>query len=135
MEILHSKKFIEIRLHKEYKCIEWEWKQPATIKDTKKLLDKIHDFFVKNNCDKINNIMQNMGVLPPELQEFVNTSWMPRMAQAGLKYVALVIPKSASADYTVEKVRDQVADQREKGGIEEAAFGTIEEARAWIASR
>ena len=135
MEILHSKKFIEIRLLKEYKCIEWEWKQPATIKETKKLLDKIHEFFVKNNCDKINNIMKNMGVLPPELQEFVNTSWMPRMAQAGLKHVALVIPKSASADYTVEKVRDQVADQREKTGIEEAAFGTIEEARAWIASR
>ena len=135
MEILHSKKFIEIRLLKEYKCIEWEWKQPATIKDTKKLLDKIHEFFVKNSCDKINNIMQKMGVLPPELQEFVNTSWMPRMAQAGLKYVALVIPKSASADYTVEKVRDQVADQREQTGIEEAAFGTIEEARAWIASR
>ena len=135
MEILHSKKFIEIRLLKEYKCIEWEWKQPATIKDTKKLLDKVYDFFVKHNCDKINNIMQSMGALPPELQEFVNTSWMPRMAQAGLKHVALVIPKSASADYTVEKIRDQVAEQREKGGIDEAAFGTIEEARAWIASR
>ena len=135
MEILHSKKFMEIRLLNEYKCIEWEWKQPATVKDSKTLLNKIHEYFVKHNCDKINNIMQNMGVLPPELQEFVNTSWMPRMAQGGLKYVALVLPASASADYTVDKVRDQVVDQREKTGIEEAAFGTIEEARAWIASR
>ena len=135
MEILQSKKFMEIRLLNEYKCIEWEWKQPATVKDSKKLLNKIHEYFVKHNCDKINNIMQNMGVLPPELQEFVNTSWMPRMAQAGLKHVALVLPASASADYTVDKVRDQVVDQREKTGIEEAAFGTVEEARAWIASR
>ena len=47
MEILHSKKFMEIRLLNEYKCIEWEWKQPATVKDSKKLLNKIHDFFVE----------------------------------------------------------------------------------------
>ena len=135
MDVLYNNKYIEIRLINEYKCIEWEWKQPATVKDTKKLLDKIHEFFIKHNCDKINNIMLRMGVLPPEILEFVNTSGMPRMAQAGLKHVALVVPMSASADYTVEKVRDQVAEQREKGGIEEAAFGTIEEARAWIASR
>ncbi len=135
MDILHSKKLIEIRLLNEYKCIEWEWKQPGTVKDTKKLLDKIYDFFVKHKCDKINNIMVGMGVLPKELQEFVNTSWMPRMAQAGLKHVALVVPKSASADYSVDKVRDNVADQRKDTGIAEAAFETIEEARAWIASQ
>ena len=135
MDVLLSKKPIEIRLFPEYKCLEWEWKEPTTQKNMKKFLEKVYDYFKSNSCDKITNIMQNMGVLPQDLMMFVNTDWMPRMIQAGLKYVSLVVPKSASADYTVEKLKDNLEDQRSQSGVEEATFTSIEEARGWIASR
>jgi len=135
MDVLLSKKPIEVRLFPEYKCLEWEWKEPTTKDKMKKFLDKIYTLFKKNNCDKITNIMQKMGVLPPDLMAFVNTDWMPRMIQAGLKYVSLVVPKSAAADYTVEKLKDNLEDQRSQSGVEEATFTTVEEARGWIASR
>jgi len=135
LEVLYSKKVIEIRLDSDHKCIEFQWKQPATIKKTQELLEKIYDLFAKNNCNKINNIMSNMGVLPDEVMMYINTKWMPKMIQAGLRHVALVLPKSAAADYSVEQVREKVADQREGSGVEEGTFFTIEEARAWIANQ
>lgn len=135
MDVLLNKKPIEVRFFPEYKCLEWEWKEPTTQQKMKKFLDKIHDLFKKNNCDKFTQIMVNMGVLPQDLMQFINTDWMPRMIQAGLKYVSLVVPKSASADYTVEKLKDELEEQRSQSAVEEATFTTIEEARGWIASR
>ena len=135
MEILYSKKVIEIRLDKTHSSIEFEWKQPTTIKKTRDLLEKIYDFLVVYKCNKINNIMVNMGVLPEELVNYINTEWMPKMIQGGLRYVALVVPKSAAADYSVEQVKEEVAGQREGAGVEEATFTTIEDARAWIANK
>ena len=79
--------------------------------------------------------MQNMGVLPGEVIQFINTDWMPRIIQAGLKNVALVLPKSAAADYSVERVKEDVSEQRESAGVEEATFFTIDEARAWISKQ
>lgn len=133
MEILYSKKFIEIRLDKAHSSIEFEWKEPTTIKKTRDLLEKIYKFLTEYECNKINNIMLNMGVLPEELVNYINNDWMPKMIQAGLKYVALVVPKSAAADYSVEQVKEEVAEQRKGAGIEENTFTTIEDARAWLA--
>ena len=135
MDVLFSKKQLEVRLFPEYKCLEWEWKEPTTQQKMKKLLDKIYNLFKKNNCDKFTQIMLNMGVLPGDLIQFINTDWMPRMMQAGLKYISLVVPKSAAADYSVEKVKGDVEEKRQQAGVEEATFTTIEEARGWIASR
>jgi len=135
MEVLYSKKMIEIRLDKAHSSIEFEWKQPTTIKKTRDLLEKIHDFFVEYKCNKINNIMVDMGVLPEELVNYINNDWMPKMIQSGLKFVALVVPKSAAADYSVEQVREEVTEQRKGAGVEESTFMTIEEARAWIANK
>jgi len=135
MEILYSKKFIEIRLDKAHSSIEFEWKQPTTIKKTRDLLEKIYELFIEHKCTKINNIMVNMGVLPEELVTYINNNWMPKMIQAGLKYVALVVPKSAAADYSVEQVKEEVTEQREGAGVEEGTFMTIEEARTWIANK
>ncbi|MFX1399198.1 MAG: hypothetical protein ACFFAS_19410 [Promethearchaeota archaeon] len=55
------------------------------------------------------------------------------MIQADLRYVALIVPKSTAADYSVERVKEEVAEQREGSKVEEATFFTTEEARAWIA--
>ena len=135
MDVVLNKKQVEVRFFPEYKCLEWEWKEPTTQKNFKKLLEKIYNLFKKNNCDKFTQNMMKMGVVSDDVMQYINMEWMPRMVQAGLKYISLVMPKSAAADYSVDKIRDKVDDQREQKGVEEAIFESIEEARAWIASR
>jgi hypothetical protein len=57
--------------------------------------------------------------------------WFNKMADFGLKYVAMVIAKSAIAQMT----NDSLAREQQDGLLTFNSFATPEEARAWLASK
>jgi hypothetical protein len=91
---------------------------------TLKLLERRHA------CKLLTN-SSDMKALPQEDQRWVDEDWRPRATAAGLRYNAVVIPKSPTAQLTVENMMKRVP----AGVIEFAYFSDIEEAKAWLHSK
>ena len=61
-------------------------------------------------------------------QDWMTQDWMPRALAAGLRRMALVVPKSAVARTNLEQMVDKVPESK----LEVAYFATVDEARAWL---
>ena len=64
-------------------------------------------------------------------QQFVATDWLPRALAAGLKYTALVMPKSQVATVNVENIATRAPTS---GSPNTRFFATLREAATWIRS-
>jgi hypothetical protein len=71
---------------------------------------------------------RNMKVIKQSDQEWVRRDWIPRVLAAGLRRIALVIPKSGLAMMNVQETLSRVPGTK----LDVAYFATIEEARAWL---
>jgi hypothetical protein len=69
-----------------------------------------------------------MKVIKQSDQEWVNQDWMPRVLAAGLRRMALVIPKSGLALMNVQEIMSRVPGTK----LDVAYFATIDEAREWL---
>jgi hypothetical protein len=69
-----------------------------------------------------------MKVIKQSDQEWVRRDWIPRVLAAGLRRIALVIPKSGLAMMNVQETLSRVPGTK----LDVAYFATIEEARAWL---
>ena len=61
-------------------------------------------------------------------QDWMAQNWMPRALAAGLRRMALVIPKSALAHMNLEQMLSKVP----RSVLQVAYFATVDEARAWL---
>jgi hypothetical protein len=66
-------------------------------------------------------------VLQPDAQKALVESWIPQAAALGLKRLAIVLPISQVALSTVESLMSRYREY-----VETEAFGTVEEAAAWL---
>ena len=71
---------------------------------------------------------RNMRVIKQSDQEWVSRDWIPRVLAAGLRRMALVIPKSGLALMNVQEIMSRVPGTK----LDVAYFPTIEEAKAWL---
>jgi stage II sporulation SpoAA-like protein len=69
-------------------------------------------------------------VLNPADQERADREWVPRALEAGLKRFAIVLPVSDMAASHLQERLGKVP----KTAMQIAYFGSVEEARAWLAS-
>jgi hypothetical protein len=68
-------------------------------------------------------------VLNPADQERANREWIPRAVRAGLKRFAIVLPVSELAAANLRERLSQVPE----GTMKVAYFGSVEEAKGWLA--
>lgn len=61
-------------------------------------------------------------------QEWIDQSWFPRVLAAGLRRMALVIPKSGLARINLDDMMRRVPETK----LETGHFATIEEATEWL---
>jgi len=71
---------------------------------------------------------REMKVIKQSDQEWVHQDWFPRILAAGLRRMALVIPKSGLALMNVQEIMSRIPGTK----LDVAYFGTIEEARNWL---
>lgn len=60
-------------------------------------------------------------------QDWIDRSWFPRVLAAGLRRMAMVVPKSSLARMNVDDILGRVPDTR----LDAARFATVEEAKKW----
>jgi SpoIIAA-like len=70
----------------------------------------------------------DMKVVQQSDQEWIEQSWFPRVLGAGLRRMAIVIPKSGLARMNLEDILRRVPGTR----LDVAYFATVEEASIWI---
>ena len=71
---------------------------------------------------------RNMKTIEESDQEWLDRSWFPRMLAAGLRRMAVLMPRNALAKINVEDILGKVPGTK----LEVAYFATVAEARAWL---
>jgi hypothetical protein len=71
---------------------------------------------------------RRMKTIAQSDQDWVDRSWFPRMLAAGLRRMAVLMPRSSLARVNVEDILDKVSGTK----LEVAYFASIEEARQWL---
>jgi len=106
--------------------IEWQgWADPAEFAAAN---DAIILALSQNGGSRALGDCTEMKVIKQSDQEWVNRDWMPRILAAGLRRMALVIPKSGLALMNVQEIMNRVPGTK----MDVAYFGTIAEARDWL---
>ncbi len=71
---------------------------------------------------------RGMKAIQQSDQEWLDQHWFPRVLAAGLKRMALVIPKSTLAAMNLKDIMGRVPNTN----LDVCFFATIEEARTWL---
>ena len=71
---------------------------------------------------------RDMKTIQQSDQDWLDKHWFPRVLAAGLKRMALVIPKSGLAKMNLEDVMRKVPNTN----LEVGFFATVAEARSWL---
>jgi hypothetical protein len=71
---------------------------------------------------------RGMKAIQQSDQDWINEHWFPRVLAAGLKRMALVIPKSTLAAMNLKDIMGRVPNTN----LDVSYFGTVAEARTWL---
>ena len=113
------------------KCVQigWDGSYVSGPEYRATLLELLDLLAMRRGCRMLFD-MRNLPVVSPEDQAWIQEEWMPRSLKVGLRYSAVVMPKSALSRLTLRHIA------KDASGIERqrAYFETLEEARAWLKS-
>ena len=73
---------------------------------------------------------REIGVISQEDQDWINNDWFPRLLETGVRYMAVVAPRSVIAKMAVESIVTRV----EGTALTTNYVETIDEGLEWIAS-
>jgi stage II sporulation SpoAA-like protein len=106
--------------------IEWQgWADPAEFAAAN---DAIILALTQHGGSRALGDCREMKVIKQSDQDWVHRDWFPRVLAAGLRRMALVIPKSGLAMMNVQEIMSRIPGTK----LDVAYFATIEEARAWL---
>ena len=93
---------------------------------------KVVELMKQKKATKILTDTRQAKVLGLAEQKWVNEVWVPMMKAAGMRYTATVLPQNVIAQMSINaiaKTNKAVTD------LENAYFGTIEEAQDWLRTK
>ena len=106
--------------------IEWQgWADPAEFAAAN---DALILALKQHGGSRVLGDCRDMRVIKQSDQEWVSRDWIPRILAAGLRRIALVIPKSGLALMNVQEIMSRIPGTK----LDVAYFATIAEARAWL---
>jgi hypothetical protein len=107
--------------------IEWQgWAKPAEFRAAN---DALVVAIKEHNATRVLGDSGQIKVIQKSDQDWVNQDWFPRILDAGLTRLAMVLPGSGLAKMNIDDMVSRVA-----GRLDVAYFATLGEAREWLAS-
>ena len=107
--------------------------------DFREVLEKALEFLRLKGASRWIVDLSEQKVTSIEDQNWVGKEWIPRCIMAGLKQVAMVLPKNVIAQMSFRRVNniiDQVVAEvpptQPLIDVKNANFGSVEEARQWL---
>lgn len=97
----------------------------------RKLLNASADLVETHRASKYVSDDRSNVVVDPDDTRWADDHWYPRVAKAGLKHWALVMPSTIVG--TVQG--KSILETRRRQGLDVEGFGGVEDALAWLRSR
>jgi hypothetical protein len=129
--IFYQSKNLVVTWDDTIKCAVLQIERYVEGDEFRKAADVTLNLLERRQARKLLTNSSEMKVLPQDDQRWVDEDWRPRATAAGLRYNAVVAPKNAIAQLTVENMMKKVP----AGAIELAYFSDVEEARSWLRSK
>jgi hypothetical protein len=116
--------------HPEHNIVHHRFKQFCHHETFREFITRAADLFVEKGCVKwLSDDRENFAFHPDD-REWGVTDWTPRVAAAGWKYWALIMPAKAAGQMSMQPLVDEYSEM----GVEVRLFTDPDEALAWLES-
>lgn len=126
--LLFDKPWMLVRFDEPLQAVHLEWKRYAEGEEFRSGFNVGLDLLIKTRVSRWLGDCRLLGPMTQADQQWINQDWHPRAAAAGLRWVALVLPKAAVARLGLKYVIKRV----EQAELAINNFTDIESARAWL---
>jgi hypothetical protein len=90
MDILYDDDYIQIRINRPKKLLEYEWKKFVSENTYKSSLERVYDTICDHDVDKCLINRTKLNILPPHMQNWWENFWFPRIRESGIKKIAVI---------------------------------------------
>ena len=126
-----NKPYVLVQWDDDLKCAHIEWKGFADGAEYREAHDKIVEALTDHQGHKMLADTCAMKAVAPADQEWVNSDWLPRVWAAGLKYSAVILPKSAVAQMSLQRI---VVKAKSGPDPNSGYFDNVEAGKKWLRS-
>ncbi len=120
--------YASINWDDETQCLIMKWKGVVTDEKFKTTADKAVELLKSKGGSRWLADDTQLIAWSHDIQNWLAQDWHPRAVAAGLKYMAIVLPKSAMGRFTSQKLNTKVTP----GTVTTQYVETYEEAKAWL---
>ena len=121
---------IRIFWDEQMQCVVGEWLGFAKGNDFRKPLVKGLELARNMRARKWLADTRKLGVVTKDDLEWHEKELIPQFVQAGVRYVATVIPEDVFAKWSLEALKQ--AKELKESALIVNTFGTLDEAKAWL---
>ena len=111
-----------------------EWRNFVYGDEYRGALNAVLEALRTNGSNKVLSDSRRMKAISQDDQEWLLKDWVPRAGKAGLRHMAIVLPKSALGQMTLQRLAQAGPDKRLVSSDGTSYFETIEEAKRWFQS-
>lgn len=131
MLALFENRFIIIKWNEQHKYLFTKRIGFCNGEDFRMINNRFIELVKEKTCSKQLTDTTEMKVVAQEDQQWFTTDYLPRLKEAGLRYLAVVLPTSALAKLSVQAVQNGAINNK----LETAYFDKIAEAEEWLNSK
>ena len=130
-EVLFRSGGVEIAWNAEIESVEYVPERGLELEEAKVALNKAIQFLKDRKAYKILVDVRAHDRFGPEEGAWVEREWVPRAVEAGMKVIALVLPKALIAAMEIDKTAGRIDPTAT--GHKRRMFESSESARDWLA--
>lgn len=127
-------RFLKIEWDEDLRCVCTQYKDAYADGDEyRSALTEILDLITSKRASRLLGDGRLMRVVSSEDQAWVESSWLPRSIQGGLRHSALILPKSTLAKISVQRIltKYRLSDSSSVD-VTNAYFDSVEAAKQWL---
>jgi len=132
--ILLKNKYVQVEFWEDVPCIANIHLMPVLGKEFRNSLEQVLDLYKKLKKDHQELFWladtRKFGVMSADDQEWIAREWNPRVYQAGLRYMAFIVPESTFGEISIKKYKEKVATQA--NSFETCMFEDVYKAKEWL---
>ena len=95
------------------------------------MMEKVLELIRQKHARKLFADMTVMDTVPNEDLLWTETDWFPRCLKAGLRYSAVVMPKSLASHMSIDKMSERI----DPNAVTRRFFADPESASEWLAKQ
>lgn len=133
---------MDICVDNEYGIVGWDandrivsiiWKGYVAGEPYRSIMNQITETLKKQKATKLLADLRKMKAVTQEDQDWVNAVWLPEIKAKGLLHTAMVLPESAIAMLSLNRMMDRSGVRADLEG-DTGHFASMDEAVVWLKS-